>query len=586
VDFQQIFVLSVVGFLVFSLYKELFNPSLSFFIATILLLLGGIITPTELLQGLSNQQIIVIFLLVLVTAGIRVIYGSEIFGKLFKADLKPKAFLFRMMVAVSSISALLNNTPIVAFMIPYVKDWAERTGNSASKFLIPLSFATILGGMITVIGTSTNLVLNGLVQQYGLPLLQFQDFLYLGIIITLVGWAYLYFVGYNILPKNDSKIDALRQNLKEYIVETEIFFGSTIAGKTVTEAGLRNLQDVFLVEIIRDEKVISPVAPDMELEAGDFLFFSGNTQSIYNLIKEDNGLRIHKQDTIEKEGQFNFVEAVIPATSDLIGVRIKDSDFRKKYNASIIAIHRNGKQVSGKVGEMQLAGGDFLLLLSGDDQYNNNHEKDLFFISVPKKLATKKASWLKWVGLACFVLLILGITNILPLFTVSLVMLSGLVFLGILNIGEMRKQLDLGLLMVLVCSLAIGVALQKSGTATLIGGGLIGVGKELGPIGVISSLFLVTIFLTSLISNAAAVSIVFPVAMSMAQQMHLPYTPFFVAIAFAASGDFMTPIGYQTNLMVYGPGGYTFKDFVKVGAPFTVLYVVICISFISWYYNL
>ena len=585
-DFQQIFVLLVVVFLVSSLYKELFNPSLTFFIATIALLLGGIITPSELLKGLSNQQIIVIFLLVLITAGIRAIYGSELFSKLFNPNLKPKAFLFRMMLTVSSISAFLNNTPIVAFMIPYVKDWADRTGNPASKFLIPLSFATILGGMITVIGTSTNLVLNGLIQQYGLPLLGFTDFLFLGVIITVVGWIYLYFVGYKLLPSNVNKIETLRQNLKEYIVETEVFPGSKIIGKSVHEAGLRNLQDVFLVEIIRDEKVISPVSPGMELEESDFLFFSGNTQSIYNLIKEDNGLRIHKQDSLEVDGHFNFVEAVIPASSDLIGIRIKDSDFRKKYHASIIAIHRNGKQVSGKVGEMHLTGGDFLLLLAGEDQLNGNHEKDLFFVAVPKKLASPTTAWLKWVGLGCFILLLSGVVGFLPLFTVCLVILSGLVFLGVLNLTEIRRQLDLGLLMVLVCSLAIGVALEKSGTASLIAGWLIDVGKQMGPVAVLSALFIVTIFLTSLITNAAAVSIVFPIAMSMAEQLHLSYTPFFVAIAFAASGDFMTPIGYQTNLMVYGPGGYTFKDFAKVGAPLTVLYALICISFITWFYNL
>lgn len=585
-DFQQIFVLLVVFFLVFSLYKEIFTPSLTFFIAIIALLLGGILTPSELLRGLSNQQIIIIFLLVLITAGIRTIYGSEIFSKLFSTNLGPKVFLFRMMLTVSSVSAFLNNTPIVAFMTPYVKDWADRTGNPASKFLIPLSFATILGGMITVIGTSTNLVLAGLIEQYHLPALQFQDFLFLGIIVTIIGWIYLYFIGYQLLPSNKNKIDALRQNLKEYIVETEVFAGSKIIGKSVQDAGLRNLQDVFLVEIIRDEKVISPVSPEMELESGDFLFFSGNTQSIYNLIKEDNGLRIHRQESLEVDGHFNFVEAVIPASSDLIGIRIKDSDFRKKHNASIIAIHRNGKQVSGKVGEMEISGGDFLLLLAGEKNLSGTSEKDLFFISIPKKVATHRKPWLAWSGLVCIGLLLLGVVEVLPLFTVSLIILSALVFLGVLNLTEIRRQLDLGLLMVLVCSLAIGVALEKSGTAAMIAGGLMNVGIQFGPIAVISALFIVTIFLTALITNAACVSIVFPIAMSLAEQMNLPYTPFFVAIAFAASGDFITPMGYQTNLMVYGPGGYTFKDFAKVGTPLTILYALLCITFISWFYNL
>lgn len=578
-------VLVVVVFLIYSLYKELFNPALTFFIATVTLLLIGAITPSELLKGLSNQQIIVIFLLTIITAGIRVLYGSDLFTRFFNTQLSPRAFLLRMMVMSSSVSAFLNNTPIVAFMIPYVKDWADRTGNSASKFLIPLSFATILGGMITVIGTSTNLVLAGLIQEYNLPMLGFKDFLFLGIIVTLAGWAYLYFIGYHLLPSNSNKLSELRDNLKKYIVETEVFAGSKLAGKTVKEAGLRNLQDVFLVEILRDDRVISPVSPEMTLEEGDFLFFSGDTQAIYNLIKEDNGLRIPSQDKLERDGQFNFVEAVIPASSELIGEKIKDSDFRKRFNASIIAVHRDGKKMAGKVGEMVISGGDFLLLLASDKNGAEETGRDLFFLSAPRKIESKP-TWYRWAGVAAFAVLILGIVDVLPLFTVSLIILSGFVFSGILGLQEIRRELDLSLLLVLVCSLAIGVALEKSGTATLLASGLITVGKTAGPIGVLSALFLVTILLTSLITNAAAVSIVFPIAMSMANLLQLPYAPFFVAIAFAASGDFMTPIGYQTNLMIYGPGGYSFRDFVKVGTPFTLVYCLICIGFIALYYNL
>ncbi|MBX2955263.1 MAG: SLC13 family permease [Cyclobacteriaceae bacterium] len=579
-------VLGIVILLVISLYREWFNPALSFFVAVLALLLAGVINPTELLRGLSNQQIIVIFLLILVTAGIRAVFGAEFFTRLFNTSLKPKAFLFRMMVMSSSISSLLNNTPIVAFLIPYVKDWADRTGTPASKLLIPLSYVTILGGMITVIGTSTNLVLVGLMSEYNLPLLDFKDFLFLGLLVTVAGWIYIYFIGYKLLPENMNKIEDVRLNLKEYIVETEIFEGSSLIGKTVKDAGLRNLQDLFLVEIIRNDEVISPVSPEEKLEADDTLFFSGNTQSIYNLIHQDNGLRIHKQESLETQNQFNFIEAVIPASSDLIGKRIKDSDFRKKYNASIVAIHRNGKRVSGKVGEMQLAGGDFLLLLSGDEINPAKHEKELFYFSLPKKIEYKKPAWKYWVGAGSFLILLAGIVGILPLFTATLIIITALIFLGILNITEIRRQLDFDLLMVLVCSLAIGIALEKSGTAALIATGLIKTGQSIGPVAVLSALFLVTIFLTALVTNPAAVSIMFPIAMSLSQQLELPSTPFFVAIAFAASGDFMTPIGYQTNLMVYGPGGYTFKDFVKVGTPLTVIYSVICIGFISWYYQL
>ena len=233
-----------------------------------------------------------------------------------------------------------------------------------------------------------------------------------------------------------------------------------------------------------------------------------------------------------------------------------------------------------------MAGGDFLLLLASEDRENGNHERDLFFVSVPQKISPPKSKWLKWVGVGAFAALISGITGLLPLFNVCVGILLVLVLIGIMNITEIRRELDLSLLLVLVCSLAIGVALEKSGTATVIASGLITMGKLMGPVGVLAALFIVTIMLTSLITNAAAVSIVFPIAMSMAEQLQLSYTPFFVAIAFAASGDFMTPIGYQTNLMVYGPGGYSFKDFIRVGWIFTILYIVVCVSFISYFYKL
>jgi len=585
-EFSQFITLSVVVFLILSLYREWFNPSLTFFISAMVLLVANVITPQELLKGLSNQQIIIIFLLVLATAGIRMIYGDGMFSRLFSHDLSPRRFLFRMMVITSSISAFLNNTPIVAFMIPYVKEWADKTGNPSSKFLIPLSFATILGGMITVIGTSTNLVLNGLLAEYQLPLLAFKDFLFLGILVTVMGWIYLYFIGYRLLPAHTEGLASVRQNLKEYIVETIIFRGSPLIGKTVREAGLRKLQDLFLVEVLRRGEIISPVSPEEILEEEDLLFFSGNTESIYKLIREDNGLSIPRQENLEQQGQFHFVEAVIPSGSDLTGVRIKDSDFRNRFNASIVAIHRNGKRVSGKVGEVPLAGGDFLLLLSGDQLRNASHENDLFFLSMPQEITSAKPAWYSWAGVVSFAILTLGIVGILPLFTACLALLTGMIFFRILNIAEIKRNLDLGLLVVLVCSLAIGIALDKSGAAGLIARGLVNSAKSFGPVAVLSSLFLVTILLTSLITNAAAVSIMFPIAMSMAEQMQLNYTPFFVAIAFAASGDFMTPIGYQTNLMVYGPGGYSFRDFVKVGAPLTMLYTIICIVFISLYYQL
>ncbi len=585
-DFHQLIVFVVIILLVISLYKEWVNPALSFFGAVIILLLSGVLSPDEALKGLANQQVAIIFLLMLITAGVRSIFGGEFFLKLFSDTLSPKRFMLRMMVSVSTLSAFLNNTPIVAFMIPYVKDWADRNNHPSSKFLIPLSFATITGGMVTVIGTSTNLILLGLINEYDQQSLQYSDFIYLGIIVTLFTWAYFYFFGFNLLPSNSARIDNVKSHIKEYIVETVVFNDSPLVGKSVADAGLRNLKDLFLVEIIRGDRVISPVAPNEILKANDYLFFSGNTQSIFNLINEDNGLKIPKEDRMESRGQFNFTEAVIPANSDLIGMRIKDSDFRKRYNASIVALHRNGKRVSGKVGEMTLSGGDFLLLLAGDNPRSTIQERNLFLISKSLKVFKKRPWWVNTIGLLSFAALGLGITGMVPLFTACLLILLTLVVSKVLNLTEIRRQLDLNLLLVLVCSLAMGVALVKSGAADSIANFILTYIQGFGIIPIIAALFMVTTLLTALITNAAAVSIMFPIAMSLSHFTGVPSTPFFIAIAFAASGDFITPIGYQTNLMVYGPGGYSFKDFFKVGLPLTLLYMITCIAFIAWYYQL
>ena len=584
--FHTFFVLAAVVFLVVALYREWFNPAFTFFICVVGFLLTGILTPLEALKGFATPEIIVIFLLMMVTSGIRAIFGPKLFSGLFTDTLNPKRFLLGLMISSSCVSSMINNTPIVAFLIPYVKDWAERSGHAASKFLMPLSFATTMGGMMTVVGTSTNLVLIGLMSEYGVAPLHFTDFLYLGILVTLSGIAYLYFVGYRLLPERKDRIDELRGHLKEYIVETELYPGSPLAGKTVQEAGLRSLKDLFLAEIIRGERVITPVAPDMILEERDTLFFSGNTSAVLRFLNEGRGLQLPLHERLGNVGHFHFTEAVIPANSGLIGVRIKDSDFRRRFNASIVAIHRNGKRVPGRVGEIELSGGDFLLLLSDGKNPIPSDDRDLYILAPPARVGESRPRWHVWIGIAAFALLACGITGILPLFHASLIILVMLLVAGILHPSELRRQFDAPLFLVLACALAVGVALEKSGVAALLAGFIINAGEGLGSAGLITLVFLATTLLTNLITNPAAIAMMFPIALSMAQQSGLPPTPFFVTIAFAASCSFMTPFGYQTNLMVYGPGGYTFRDFLRVGVPLTVVYGVVCVSFILGYYEL
>lgn len=582
VSLSAIYTLCLIALLVISLYKDLLRPSLAFLITAFLLVVGGIIRVEEFLAGLANKQIIIIFLLIVLTAGIQKNIGSGFFYRLFNKNLSAHHFRVRLMLFVGGGSALLNNTPIVAFMIPYVKEWAESNKFAASKFLIPLSFATILGGTITVIGTSTNLVLNGLIDQYDLPLLGFKDFFFLGLLVSVVGIIYLSFASERLLPDREENKEKVIQHLNQYLIETFIGKDSKIIGKSVKEAALRNLKEVFLVEISRNEKGITPVSPEEILQEGDRLFFTGNTKAILSLIQEENGLNIPEDTHIIDNGFFHLVEAVVPSSSSLIGQKIKHSDFRRRYQGSIISIYRKGEQLKGNIGETRLQAGDLLLMLSGGSIASDNM-KDLIIITRQGEIHKPEKRNIVPSVLALLILLS-GIVGVMDLFLAALLGIFLLFLFKIMNVSLIRKSVDVDLMAILVSSLAIGVGLKNSGAANMLVEGVLYLSEQYSTIVSLSLLFIMSLVLTTLITNAAAVSIMFPISMEMGNQLGEPLTPFFVAIAFAASADFMTPIGYQTNLMVMGPGNYKFKDYFKLGFPLTVLFTLISLLFINYYY--
>jgi di/tricarboxylate transporter len=581
--FPAIFALCLIAVLVITLYRDYVRPSLAFISTAFIMIICGIINVDEFLAGLANKQIILIFLLIVLTAGIQKNIGSAFFYKLFKKDLTANQFRNRLMLWVGGGSAILNNTPIVAFMIPYVKEWAESNKFAASKFLIPLSFATILGGTITVIGTSTNLVLNGLIGQYGLPLLGFNDFFFLGLLVSVAGISYLSLASERLLPDREESKEQVIQHLNEYLVETYLEPGSLMVGQTIKQAGLRNLKEIFLVEITRNDKSINPVSPSERLREGDRLFFTGNTKAIFSLIQEANGLRIPEDTHISNNGYFHLIEAVVPSSSSLIGQKIKNSNFRQRYEASIISIYRKGEQLKGNIGETRVQAGDLFLMLSGGNSSSDNI-KDLIIITRQGEILKTEGETSFLPSILAILILMTGIVGIMDLFLAAMMGIFLLFFFKIMDITLIRKAIDVDLLAILVSSLAIGVGLKNSGAANMLVEGVLLVSEQYSILFSISLLFLITLILTSLITNAAAVSIMFPIALEMGTQLEAPLTPFFVAIAFAASADFMTPIGYQTNLMIMGPGNYKFKDYFKVGFPLTVIFTALCLVFINYYY--
>ncbi len=587
-EIDQIIVLAVLVFIVISLYQEIFRPPTTFFIAIVILSTVGILSPHEALSGFANEQIAVIMLLLVLASIIKKTNVIDaIFNKFFKNTRTYRGFISRLMIYVAGSSAFLNNTPIVATLIPYVHEWGIKNNISPSKLLIPLSYAAILGGTATLIGTSTNLIVNGLAMDQGLESLSIFDFTYVGAPLIVIGILYLTFVGYRFLPDIKDALSSFSEKSREYVVETRISETSPLIGKTIEEADLRELGGLFLVEIIRDNHKIAPVSPDTILEDGDILFFAGQVETITDLVQGNMGFEMPQVNNVNKQDKLNVIEAVVPQNSGLVGKTVKQVHFRGRYDAAIIAIHRKGERISGKIGEIEIRPGDLLLLVAGEDfEERTKDSQNIYVISNIREL--KDINIFKTTTLSGGLLLaiVCSAMGFISLFKALLILLSIVVILRFVSLSEVKNGLDLNILFIAAFAIAIGKALINTGTATLIANSFLTVFQPMGAIGVLVGIYLVTNILTELVNNAGAASIVFPIAFASATSMGIDPTPYVLAVAYGASASFITPIGYQTNLMVLGPGGYKVKDFTKVGFPLTIIYMIVSCAILSFIYNL
>ena len=450
---------------------------------------------------------------------------------------------------------------------------------------MPLSFAAILGGVVTLIGTSTNLVLNGLIEQAGLEPLGFFDFTIPGLLI-LGGAVLLMVVLAPLLLRNQDNILAeVVENSREYLIEMRVKAGSDYVGKSIEEAGMRNLDGLFLSEIIRAERHIVPVPPQEVLQAKDVLLFAGDTSALAQLGEQFSGLELSKTQEFDLTQGTKVVEVVVTQNSSLDRKNAKDIGFRQAYDAAIIGIHRRGEKVSGKIGSIPLRTGDLLLLMAGSTfLQKNNSAGDMIVLNDLESTdhlapLNKKIFWISTV-------FILGtsVFGLLRLYEALLLLLVVQVALKMVYIDLVKKALSLDLLIVLLASLLLGDSLIRSGAANLLTEALFSEAHLWSPMLIISSIFGVTWLLTSFVTNVAAVSIIFPLAYSLAQTAGLPYEAVFLTTAFGASCSFITPYAYQTNLMVLELGKYKFADYFKLGFLVSLVYGGIFLSFIYFNY--
>jgi di/tricarboxylate transporter len=590
VSWQAWFTLAVVVGTVAILVRDLVAPVVAVVGADILLLVTGVIDADAAFAGFSNPAPITVAALFVVAAAVEKTGALQplIHATLGNGD-GGKRRLLRLLVPTAAASAFLNNTPIVAMLAPQVADWAEKRNRPASWYLMPISFATLLGGVVTVIGTSTNLVVSGLMQQAGMEPIGMFEITRVGLPVAVLGVLLLVLISDRVLPDRRGARQQFEEEIREYVVHMQVAPAGPLDGQTVETGGLRSLQGVFLAEIERAGQVIAPAAPTMVLRGGDRLVFAGRADMIPDL-QTMRGLLPDKNASEATAGaqSRSFYEVVVSATSPLVGKTLKETNFRSRYQAAVVAIHRAGERVHAKLGDVRLREGDTLLLVS-DPEFGGRwrHRSEFLLVahldSRPQQVSRMKSGLVALVTLS---IVVLAGAGVMPILQASLVGAMALVLAGVLTAWEARQSIELDVLLVIAASFGIGAAIERSGLAALVGHGIVTTFSGWGPRGVLLAVTVATVVLTELITNNAAAVLLFPIALASAHSVGADPRPFAIAVAIAASASFLTPIGYQTNTMVYGLGGYRFTDFAKLGLPLTLLVVATIVFIVPLFWTL
>ncbi|UFT98046.1 SLC13 family permease [Radiobacillus kanasensis] len=592
---EMLFTLFVVLTMMVCLVKEVARPDLTVFIALIILLATGILTTEEAIAGFSNEGMLTVCLLFVVAGTLQKSGIMErVMYQLLKKNKEEKRSLSRLLIPVTGVSAFLNNTPIVATLTPIVRKWCMDHNISPSKFLIPLSFASILGGLLTLMGTSTNLVIHGLMLERGLEGYSLFTLTIYSLPACILGITYLVTLGYKLLPNYHHVDYTLKEKSDEYLIETIVeenypFLETPIINKTVEEAGLRNLESVYLIAIIRKEEKIYPVHGGTIIRANDHLIFTGKISNIAD-IQDIKGLTLKADTKVNldrlQNGQDRLMEVVISHQSSLVYQRIKDTGFRATYDAGVLAVHRDNVHIESKIGDIVLRPGDTLLLLTGNDfEKRTTYSNDFYFVSpvedhplVEKVNATRPLL----TALIFTIMIILVSLDVLSMFkAMSMTVVLYLLF-KIVSFHEAKEFVHFHVLLLIASSFGIGTALFKTGAADWIASYLIKLSIPLGDLGVYIFLYFITVVFTEIITNNAAAVFMFPIAVEAANQLGEDPLAFLVLITIGASASFLSPIGYQTNLIVYHPGGYKFVDFFKVGLPLSLIVMLSTIATVYW----
>ncbi|MDX2435638.1 MAG: SLC13 family permease [Acidobacteriota bacterium] len=581
------FVLAITALVVIGLARNLAADALLWG-AVIACGMAGILSLPQMFVGFTNTGMLTIAALYVVAAGVRETGALDLVGRAFLGRVRTLGGVMgRLGLAVPLLSAFLNNTPVVAMFIPMLSRWCAKHRVSPSRLLIPLSYMSILGGMTTLIGTSTNLVVQGMMAEAtasnpalgeSLRPMGLFEIGAVGLPCALLGIGYLLLFSRYLVPERTDMLEQIGTSPREYLVEMEVQPSCRLVGQHVEEAGLRHLHGLFLAEIIRDGELIAPVQPDHVIEAGDVLTFSGVVRTIVELEKIPGLTPVADPDyehELSEKREKLLSEAVVSPTSPLIGQSIRDSNFRAHYNAAVVAVHRGGARLAKRLGDIVLQSGDTLLLQTGphfDEAHRNN--RDFFLVSrvSDSKPPRHDRALLSLVLLGVLVALLTS--QIIPTVLAAFLVAGAMILTGCISVAEARASLDLQTLFAIAGAIALGQALLISGAVQAIADAAVSTLGAWGPYAVLAGIAVLTMLFTEVVTNTAAAALMFPLGVVTAVDLGVDPRPFVMVVALIASASFLTPIGYQTNLMVYGPGGYRFTDFGRVGLPLSLLILV------------
>lgn len=573
-----------------ALFKEVTRPDVIFIVGLVFLMVTGVLSPNQAFSGFANPAVFTVGALFIVAAGIQRTRALGFLDKMvFNDAFSARKVLVRMMASTAGMSSFLNNTPIVAMLIPQVQQWSERTGIPASKLLIPLSYAAIVGGIVTLIGTSTNIIVSGILEQRGIEPLALFELSWIGLPAAFILVVWFATIGYRMLParKSVAETDENTSNGSGYQMDLKVNSDSELIGKTVEEAGLRGLQNAFLIHVHRQGRIVGPIGPHFILDGGDLLTFIGDVKAIDELSVRKGMVR-GAPVLDASQPDLPLFEAVVAPTSMLVGKTLKEIEFRERFHAVVIGIQRQSDEIRGAIGNLPIQAGDLLLIESkeGFDERANN-DKDNFYLVTQKgarQLPVDSKSRLALV--LTLSMIVMATLEIIPIVTAAMITAGIMIYTGCVRKGQIMAALNFPILLVIAAAIGMGQAIETTGLAAMAAGVINDYTTFLGPIAVIAGIYILTNILTELITNNAAAVLMLPIALALGVETGITAHAMAVTVAVAASASFLTPIGYQTNLMVMGAGRYRFKDYLKAGFPVTIFMMVLTIFMVNYIWNI